>query len=60
MSNVSPATLLRSAKTPALLVTDLTNIRYLTGLSLSAGFVLVKAKKITLYVDGRYEEVAQK
>lgn len=60
MASLSLTVVTKRAKAPALLVTNLTNIRYLTGLNLSAGFVLIKAKKIVLYVDGRYLEVAQK
>lgn len=60
MSVCTPAAICRSAKAPAMLVSNLTNIRYLSGVSVSAGFVLVKAKKIILFVDGRYEEAAKK
>ena len=60
MPKCTPTAVLKSAKASAMLVTSLTNIRYLTGLQLSAGFVLIKAKKMTLYVDGRYQEAARK
>jgi len=54
----NPSKLLRYAKVPMLLVSDLHNIRYLTGLSLSAGIVLVTPKEYRLYVDARYAEMA--
>jgi Xaa-Pro aminopeptidase len=44
---------------PPLLVTNLTNLRYLTGLSMSAGVLLLSGRKCTLFVDGRYWEMAQ-
>jgi len=55
-----PSPILQAAKTNALLVTNLTNIRYLTGITTSYGFVLVRPRQITLYVDDRYIEMAQK
>lgn len=55
-----PSELLEHAGIPALLVTDLTNIRYLTGISLSSGILLVTPKAYRLYVDPRYTELAQK
>jgi len=51
--------LLADAKTDAFLVSNLTNILYLSGVSVSAGFVLIKAKKSILFVDGRYAEKAK-
>ncbi len=45
---------------PALLVTNLTNIRYLTGLPVSAGVLLVAQRKMTLFVDARYHEMASR
>jgi len=56
----SPSKLLDYAGVPALLVTDLVNIRYLTGISLSSGTVLVTPKAFRLYVDARYAEMAAK
>lgn len=56
----NPSKLLRQANVPLLLVSDLLNIRYLTGLSLSAGIVLVTPKQYRLYVDARYAEAAAK
>ncbi len=51
---------LRSANLSAFLVSNLTNIQYLTGLKMSAGLVLVRGKNIMLFVDGRYEEAARR
>ena len=42
----------------ALLVTHLTNLRYLTGFTGSAGLLLVGHDRATLVTDGRYEEQA--
>lgn len=52
-------TLLAHAGHPALLVTDLTNIRYLTGMSVSSGLLLVLPKGYILFVDSRYTEAAE-
>ncbi len=54
------ASLLASSHIDALLVSDSTNIRYLSGCAISAGRVLVTKKFVTLYVDARYFERAQK
>ncbi|MDD4287822.1 MAG: M24 family metallopeptidase [Candidatus Peribacteraceae bacterium] len=54
----SPRILLQYAKTPAFLVTNLTNIRYLTGAEVSAGAVLITPRQTLLFVDSRYHEVA--
>ncbi len=54
-----PSSLISRAKTAAFIVSDLTNIRYLTGLNLTAGLILVTRKGMTLFVDGRYTEVAR-
>ncbi len=56
---VRTGSVLRHAKVPALLVTDLTNIRYLTGLHLSAGYVIIRPHHIALYADDRYQEYAK-
>lgn len=40
----------------ALLVTHLTNIRYLTGFTGSAAILLVRPEDLTFVTDGRYEE----
>lgn len=50
--------LLRSARLPGLLVTNLTNIRYLSGCKMSAGLLLVAQGRYTLFVDSRYTEYA--
>jgi len=42
----------------ALLVTHLTNIRYLTGFTGSAALLLVQADALSFVTDGRYEEQA--
>ena len=42
----------------ALLVTHLTNIRYLTGFTGSAALLLVRPDDLTFVTDGRYEEQA--
>lgn len=54
----SPRILLRHANTPAFLVTNLTNIRYLTGAEVSAGVVLITTREVRLFVDPRYREAA--
>jgi Xaa-Pro aminopeptidase len=45
-----------AAQIDALLVTDLTNIRYLTGFTGSAALLLVGADGLTFVTDGRYGE----
>ncbi|MDA1209324.1 MAG: Xaa-Pro peptidase family protein [bacterium] len=55
---MTSAPILLTAKTTAFLVTNLTNIRYLTGISTSYGFVLVRGRQMTLFVDDRYIEMA--
>lgn len=51
--------LLTKAGLQALLVSDLTNIRYLTGMNVSAGLVLVLPRGYILFVDSRYTEAAK-
>ena len=43
------------AEYEALLVTNLTNVRYLTGFTGSAAVLLVKADELVLATDGRYK-----
>jgi Xaa-Pro aminopeptidase len=50
--------LLKKAKADALLITNLINIRFLTGVSVSAGCVLLRKDACTLFVDHRYTEMA--
>lgn len=45
---------LDAAGCEALLVTDLTNVRWLTGFTGSNGWVVVSAERLTLVTDGRY------
>ena len=49
---------LEAAGCDALLVTHLTNIRYLTGFTGSAALLLVGPDTLTFVTDGRYEEQA--
>lgn len=46
---------LAEGETPALLVTNLTNVRYLTGFTGSAGMLFVLPDAAVLLTDGRYE-----
>lgn len=50
---------LDAAGAPALLVTNLTNVRYLTGFTGSAALLLVTADGLTFVTDGRYGEQAE-
>lgn len=45
---------------PPLLISSLTNIRYLTNVQMTAGVMLLHGKKHLLFVDGRYSEKAAK
>jgi len=60
MTPVSPGKILRGADVSALLISDLVNIRYLTGLSVSSGLVLLTKERMTLFTDARYLEVARR
>lgn len=42
------------------MVTDLTNVRYLSGIPVSAGCLFVNGRRTILFVDSRYRESAQK
>lgn len=48
----SGSALLRSARTPAFLVTHPANIRYLTGCVVERGYVLVTSRRMILFVSG--------
>lgn len=52
--------LLKHKRIPALLVSNLTNLQYVTGLHMSAGLLLVTKSSAVLFVDGRYTEYAKK
>lgn len=56
----NPQEILKMASTRAFLVTDSVNLRYLTGLALSAGALLVLPKRFFLFVDGRYRYAAER
>lgn len=47
------------AELAALLVTNLTNVRYLSGFTGSAGLLVVTPNELTLVTDGRYGQQAQ-
>src|SRR3989344_4025052 len=55
----TPSAVLAQAKIQAFLVTDLTNIRYLTGLPVSAGAVLILPRRMLFFVDDRYRFQAE-
>lgn len=50
---------LKRKKIPALLVTDITNIRYLTGFSGSSGFLFITDKESCFITDFRYREQSE-
>lgn len=56
----TPHKLLTQAKIPAFLVSDLTNIRYLTGLAITSGLLLVVPRRMILFTDDRYREMAER
>ncbi len=60
MSRPTPRAVLAAADQPALLVSDLVNIRYLTGMPVTAGLVLVLPRRHVLLVDARYREMAER
>lgn len=60
MRPTSPKQLLSVAHTPAFLVTNLTNLRYLTGLNMTAGVLLAIPRRCILFVDSRYREMADR
>ncbi len=52
--------LLAKAPVPALLITNLVNIRYLTGLQVTAGVLLILPRKQLFFVDARYSDMASR
>lgn len=56
----TPGELLRAAKIPAFLISDLVDIRYLTGLTLSEGSLLMLPRRVVLFVDDRYRFAAER
>lgn len=56
----TPANILVRARCSAMLITHPTNLRYLTGLQVSQGVLLIRRKQSALYLDSRYIEMAQK
>ena len=60
MRPTSPSQILKQANAPAFLITNLINIRYLTGLSVSAGVMLIVPRKMILVVDSRYRDMADR
>ncbi len=50
---------LGEADADAIVVTELNNIRYLTGFAGSAGILVVTATQSELLIDGRYEEIVR-
>ncbi len=55
-----PKAITHASGTDAFLTADPVNIRFLTGVDTSAGFALIKAKSIVLFLDERYREAATK
>ncbi len=58
MRPTSPSQILKQVNAPAFLITDLINIRYLTGLSVSVGVMLIVPRKLLFFVDSRYRDMA--
>jgi len=61
-SHMFPTTsqILVQAKTSALLVSNPVNVRYLSGVDVSFGSVLIQGKSMTLFTDSRYVEMCKK
>lgn len=55
-----PSEVLRGVAAQAMLVTNVINIRYMTGVKLTTGILLVTQRNFQLFVDGRYTEAAAK
>lgn len=51
--------LLKKKPKKPLVITNLTNIRYLTGIQVSTGVLIVDSTKALLFVDSRYAEAAR-
>lgn len=60
MRPTSSGQLLKRASAPAFIVTNLVNIRYLTGLPVSAGVLLALPRRFLFFVDSRYREMAER
>lgn len=60
MKPASSNQILKLSKTKSFLVTNPTNIEYLTGIKLSSGTLLVTARSYHIFADGRYMEMADK
>ncbi|PIR53518.1 hypothetical protein COU76_00540 [Candidatus Peregrinibacteria bacterium CG10_big_fil_rev_8_21_14_0_10_49_10] len=56
----SPAQVIAAAGTEAFLVSNLVNVRYISGVDVSEGMLLITPRSAVLFVDGRYSEVASK
>ena len=56
----APGKLLEQASAKALLVSNLTNIAYLTGVRMTAGILLVLPRSYVLFADDRYLEGAER
>jgi Xaa-Pro aminopeptidase len=52
------SSLLSACGLPALLITDLVHIRYLTGMNVTAGTILASGRTYTLFLDPRYIDAA--
>jgi len=59
MNTLTPRDILQG-KISSLLISNLVNIRYLTGLQFTSGLLLVTQQKFILFVDDRYKEMAQR
>lgn len=60
MKQIGSGAILKQAKARAFLVSSKTNIQYLTKLDISSGIILITARSLTLFTDGRYLEMAEK
>lgn len=55
-----PSAILDAVNTPAFLVSNLVNIRFLTGVDMSSALLLIQPGAMTLFTDGRYREMASR